>query len=70
MWSLWALIVGFGIDLIVGDPAGIPHPVVFIGKLISMLEKALRKCFPKTVLGERMAGGVLWLLVVLSLIHI
>ena len=64
MWSLGALFIGFCIDLIVGDPHSIPHPVVLIGKLISMLEKTLRKLFPKTVKGENVAGGVLWLLVV------
>lgn len=64
MWSLCALFIGFGIDLIVGDPHSIPHPVIFIGKLISAIEKVVRKIFPKTVRGENVAGGVLWLLVV------
>ncbi len=64
MWSLWALLLGFGIDLIVGDPHSIPHPVVGIGKLITFLEKQLRKLFPKSAMGEKLAGGVLWLLVV------
>ena len=64
MYSLLALVLGFGIDLIVGDPHSIPHPVIFIGKLISAIEKVVRKIFPKTVRGENVAGGVLWLLVV------
>ena len=64
MWSLCALCIGFGIDLIVGDPHSIPHPVIFVGKLISAIEKVVRKIFPKTVHGENVAGGVLWLLVV------
>ena len=64
MWSVYALFIGFIIDLIVGDPHSIPHPVIFIGKLISAIEKAVRKIFPKTVRGENVAGGVLWLLVV------
>lgn len=64
MWSLCALALGFVIDLILGDPHSIPHPVVLIGKLISVLEKVLRRVFPKTVLGENIAGGVLWLTVV------
>ena len=62
-WSLFALLIGFGIDLLVGDPHGIPHPVVGIGKLISFLEKGLRRLFPKTDGGEIAAGGVLWVLV-------
>ena len=64
MWSLCALVLGFIIDLILGDPHTIPHPVVWIGKLISALEKGLRRLFPKTVHGENAAGGVLWLIVV------
>ena len=63
-WSLFALLIGFGIDLLVGDPHSIPHPVVGIGKLISFLEKGLRRLFPKTGGGEIAAGGVLWVLVV------
>lgn len=63
--SLLALMLGFVIDLIVGDPHSIPHPVVFIGKLISFLEKKLRKAFPATAAGERTAGAVLWVTVVL-----
>lgn len=62
-WSLCALVIGFGMDLIIGDPHSIPHPVVLIGKLISFLEKNLRRLFPKTELGEKAAGGVLWLTV-------
>ena len=64
-WSLAALIIGFGIDLIVGDPHGFPHPVVLIGKLIDALEHGLRKMFPKTAFGEKFAGTILWILVVL-----
>lgn len=64
MWHLGALCIGLAIDLIVGDPHSIPHPVICIGKLISALEKLVRKIFPKTVKGENFAGGVLWLVVV------
>ena len=62
-WSLCALVIGFAVDLLVGDPHSIPHPVVLIGKLISFLERALRRVFPRTERGENIAGGVLWLLV-------
>lgn len=65
IWSLYALVIGFFIDLAAGDPHGFPHPVAGIGKLISCLEVNLRKIFPKTVRGENAAGAVLWLIVVL-----
>ena len=32
MWSLAALVIGFCIDLLVGDHHSYPHPVVQIGK--------------------------------------
>lgn len=63
-WSLLALLIGFCTDLVVGDPHSIPHPVVGIGKLITFFDRLLRRLFPKTVIGENIAGGVLWVLVV------
>ena len=64
MWSLYALILGCFLDLLIGDPHGIPHPVVYIGKLIDVTEKGMRKMFPKTVRGENFAGAAVWLIVV------
>ena len=64
MWSLYALILGFGLDLLIGDPHSVPHPVVYIGKLIDVTEKGMRKMFPKTVRGENFAGAAVWLIVV------
>ncbi len=60
-WSLYALLLGALIDFIVGDPHCLPHPVVLMGKLISLLERWLRRLFPKTPQGENRAGAVLWL---------
>ena len=60
MWSLAALVIGFCIDLLVGDPHSFPHPVVLIGKCISVLERVLRCVCPKTPAGERAAGAILW----------
>ncbi|MBR0136288.1 MAG: cobalamin biosynthesis protein, partial [Clostridia bacterium] len=63
IWSLFALVTGAVIDLALGDPHWLPHPVVLMGKLISTLEKLLRRIFPKTERGENVAGGVLWAIV-------
>jgi adenosylcobinamide-phosphate synthase len=38
-----ALLFGFVLDLIFGDPHWLPHPIRFIGKLISKTEKVIRK---------------------------
>lgn len=35
------------LDLLIGDPSFIPHPIVYIGKNISFLEKHIRKLMPK-----------------------
>ena len=54
-----AVLGGFVLDAVFGDPAGLPHPVVLMGKCISKLEKTLRARFPKTQQGELLAGAVL-----------
>ncbi|MEG2002363.1 MAG: adenosylcobinamide-phosphate synthase CbiB, partial [Clostridia bacterium] len=55
--STLSVVIGFVIDLIVGDPHFLLHPVVLIGKFIAILEKIFRKILPKNKLGERWAGG-------------
>lgn len=61
---LISLLLGFLLDCLLGDPHSIPHPVVAMGKMISGLEKLLRRLFPKTSPGEIAAGAVLWVLTV------
>lgn len=56
-----SILIGFSIDCVLGDPHRLPHPVIFIGKLISLLEKFFRRLLPKTVAGERIAGGLIWI---------
>ena len=41
--NLSPLLIGWILDLIFGDPAGLPHPVVWFGKAISSLEHLLNK---------------------------
>ena len=65
-WSLAALFAGFCIDCALGDPHGLPHPVVGMGRLISSLERRRRLTCPKTARGEICAGALLWLIVVLA----
>ena len=58
-----ALVIGYVLDLIVGDPHNLWHPVCGIGKLISVTEKGLRNCFGTGKRQERLAGVVLVLVV-------
>ncbi|NMD69698.1 cobalamin biosynthesis protein CobD [Bacillus sp. DNRA2] len=57
------IFIAYLVDLVVGDPRFLPHPVVIIGKYISRLEKLIRKVFPKEEQLKR-AGLLLPLLIV------
>ena len=50
---------GFLLDLLLGDPAWMPHPVIFMGRAITALEKILRPRFADAPAGRRAAGRVL-----------
>ncbi len=63
---LSALMVGFVLDLIIGDPPNFWHPVKAIGSLIFALTKVLRNVFPSTKQGQ-IAAGVLLVGVVIAL---
>lgn len=55
IWT--AVLCGFLLDCLFGDPEKVPHPVVWMGKAIARLEKWLRRRFPQTPGGEG-AGGI------------
>ena len=55
----YAVLGGFVLDAVFGDPAWLPHPVVYMGKAISALEKGLRARLPKTPKGELWGGRIL-----------
>ena len=65
-WTAVMLVIGFLLDLLIGDPRWLYHPVRIIGNSITFFEKWLRKCFPKTPSGEKMAGCVLVILICLE----
>jgi len=56
MKIVWLLIGAVALDLIIGDPAWIPHPIRGIGWLIAKGEKLLRALFPTRL---RLAGKIL-----------
>lgn len=63
--TILAVAIGYVLDLCIGDPHWLPHPIRLIGWLISKIEKEIRKIFPKTEKGEIIGGAVVVLLVLL-----
>lgn len=64
MRHLMALVLGCLLDALLGDPYDFPHIIRFVGTLIARSEAALRRVFPATRAGERLAGVMLVLVVV------
>ena len=54
--SILAVVLGFVLDLLIGDPHWLYHPIRLVGAQISALEKLLRGVFPKNKNGELTAG--------------
>ncbi len=63
MFHIAALVLGFVLDMLLGDPQWLPHPIRAIGWLISKCENMLRHIFPASKAGQRAAGVVLVILV-------
>lgn len=59
------VILGFILDLLIGDPFGLWHPVCAIGNMISFLKKRIRLWFPSNRVGE-LTGGIVLCFVVVS----
>lgn len=41
--SLLALVLGFLLDLLIGDPESLYHPIRLVGNLIGVLEKKMNR---------------------------
>lgn len=71
---LLPLLVGWLLDVIFGDPARLPHPIVYFGRAISFLEHKLNNGAHRTLKGGVVAVGLIavtyalswWLLGLLS----
>ena len=59
MYSLYAVLIGFALDMLFGDPNFKYHPVRLIGRLISFSEKIIRGILPKSKNGEIAGGAIL-----------
>ena len=64
MRILYAALCGFVLDLLLGDPEKLApmHPIVWMGRCISVLEPRLRARFPQTDRGSFRAGLVMAIL--------
>lgn len=64
MTTVVAIVTGFILDLILGDPHSLPHPICLIGNFISFLERNLRKILGFSNNGLLIGGGVMVFLVI------
>lgn len=62
--TIAAVLFGVILDLLIGDPVFLYHPVRIIGHAIAGAEQALRRIFPPTKRGERAAGALLAVVIV------
>ena len=63
--SLLALVLGFILDLIIGDPHGLYHPIRLVGNLIGFLEKKMNRKADSP--NRQMVMGWLMALIVITL---
>ena len=63
--NILIMILGYIMDLVFGDPYWFPHPVRFIGKLISKTEKFIRK-HAKSEKSLKYWGILIWLVPVVT----
>ncbi|MCL7649617.1 cobalamin biosynthesis protein, partial [Klebsiella pneumoniae] len=60
--TLLAWCVAWILDVVIGDPPHWPHPVRWIGRLIAVSQRVVRRvCHSDRAL--RIGGGVMWLVV-------
>ena len=63
------LLIGWMLDLLLGDPAWLPHPVVGFGKMIAFFEHRLNKGNHRKLKGALVATGLIgFIFIVTSLL--
>ena len=55
------IIIGYLLDLIIGDPQNPYHPIRGVGKIAQIFENLFRKIFKKHL---KLAGAITWIVVV------
>ncbi len=66
-YHLLAIVIGYILDLYIGDPHSFPHPVRMIGNLISWLEKILHPANKKADERKEQFAGAILVCLVLSI---
>lgn len=59
MLSLYAVLIGFLLDMLFGDPDFKLHPIRVIGMLIKKTETVIRQVFPKNKMWELLGGTLM-----------
>ena len=59
MTNAIALLIGWVLDLLVGDPQRLPHPIVWFGKMIAFCEHRLNKGSHRKLKGAFVAVGLI-----------
>lgn len=57
--ALLPLMTGWCLDLLYGDPCGLPHPIVWFGKIISICERKLNRGAHRVAKGAIVAVGLI-----------
>lgn len=63
MLSLYAVLIGFLLDMLFGDPDFKLHPIRVIGMLIKKTETVIRQVFPKNKMWELLGGTLMTIFV-------
>ena len=66
MANVITLLIGWVLDLIFGDPARLPHPIVWFGKVISAFEHSLNKGNHRKLKGALTAIGLILFVFVIA----
>lgn len=64
MSTIIAILLAVLLDYFLGDPRNVPHPIVFLGKLIAYVENFMRKIFGKSARQLKIAGACMVIVVI------
>ncbi|HAP32814.1 MAG TPA: cobalamin biosynthesis protein CobD [Firmicutes bacterium] len=62
------IVLAFALDALLGDPRFLPHPVVLMGRIINMLERALRGIARGA--GQELLAGAILVLIIVAIVYL